>query len=235
MESMLSRIQHSPAAARALPYFIVVLLTALQGKLGPSSLYWVYALKMLVGGWLIWSLRGAIEELRWTFSWVAVAAGVGVFLLWIGLEGLYPPLDQLWSGTSGKPAEIHPATGWQPFRDLGSGSFWAWAAISVRILGSSVIIPPIEEAFFRSLVWRSIENQNFLSVPLAQFAAKGFLVTSLVFGLVHREWLPGILCGMIYHALVLRRGHLGEAMVAHGITNFLLGVWVVWKGAWNFW
>jgi hypothetical protein len=24
-------------------------------------------------------------------------------------------------------------------------------------------------------------------------------------------------------------------MTAHAITNFLLGLWVVWKGAWSFW
>jgi len=28
---------------------------------------------------------------------------------------------------------------------------------------------------------------------------------------------------------------LGDAMTAHAITNFLLGVWVVWRHAWNFW
>jgi hypothetical protein len=28
---------------------------------------------------------------------------------------------------------------------------------------------------------------------------------------------------------------LGDAMTAHALTNFPLGLWVVWKGAWSFW
>jgi CAAX prenyl protease-like protein len=62
-----------------------------------------------------------------------------------------------------------------------------------------------------------------------------FLVTALAFGFSHNEWLAGIVCAMVYQGLVIRKNRLGDAMTAHAITNFLLGVWVVWKGAWNFW
>ena len=61
------------------------------------------------------------------------------------------------------------------------------------------------------------------------------IVTSLLFGLVHFQWIAGILCGMAYQWLVLRRNRLGDAMLAHGITNFLLGLWIYYKGEWHFW
>jgi CAAX prenyl protease-like protein len=61
------------------------------------------------------------------------------------------------------------------------------------------------------------------------------LVTAAVFGLSHYQWLAGILCGMAYQGLVLRKNRLGDAMTAHAITNFLLSIWVVWRGAWQFW
>ncbi len=35
-------------------------------------------------------MRPAVAEMRWAFSWEAVAAGVGVFLIWVGLDGHYP-------------------------------------------------------------------------------------------------------------------------------------------------
>jgi hypothetical protein len=60
-------------------------------------------------------------------------------------------------------------------------------------------------------------------------------VTSLLFGFAHYEWLPGVLCGAIYQGLVCRKGRLGDAITAHAITNFLLGIWVVTRGAWHFW
>jgi uncharacterized protein len=72
-------------------------------------------------------------------------------------------------------------------------------------------------------------------LPLGVFAWWPFLATSVIFGFAHREWLAGILCGMVYQGLVCRRKRLGDAMTAHAITNLLLGVWVVAKGAWFFW
>src|ERR1019366_7920816 len=62
-----------------------------------------------------------------------------------------------------------------------------------------------------------------------------FLVTAAVFGFAHNEWLAGILCGAAYQWLVIRKHRLGDAMTAHAITNFLLGLWIVWRGARHFW
>jgi membrane protease YdiL (CAAX protease family) len=53
--------------------------------------------------------------------------------------------------------------------------------------------------------------------------------------LAHNEWRAGIFCGAAFQWLVLRKGRLGDAMTAHAITNFLLGVWIVGRGAWQFW
>jgi hypothetical protein len=62
-----------------------------------------------------------------------------------------------------------------------------------------------------------------------------FVVTAVVFGFSHYEWLAGILCAFAYQGLAIHKKRLGDAMFAHGITNFLLGVWIVWKGDWHFW
>jgi CAAX prenyl protease-like protein len=76
---------------------------------------------------------------------------------------------------------------------------------------------------------------NIESVPLNRFHFKAFLATSILFGVVHQEWLAGIFCGAAFQWLVLRKGHLGDAMTAHAITNALLGVYVVWTDSWQFW
>jgi len=96
-------------------------------------------------------------------------------------------------------------------------------------------VPPIEESFYRSFVYRYVAKPDFVSVPLGTFSWTPLLVTSALFGLVHFEWLAGLLCGLTYQALVIRKQRLGDAMTAHAITNFLLGVWVVWRNAWHFW
>ena len=229
---MLRLVRESPVAARAFPFFCFVLLTSFQGSLGGLSQYWLYALKTGLGAWLVWLVRDRVPEMRWSVSLPAILAGVGVFALWVGLDGFYPSLTSI----VGKGAAAAEPSPWNPFRDFGPGTPAAWACIGVRWVGAAIVVPPIEEMFYRSFFYRSVERADFLSMPLTAFAPRGFFITALVFGLVHpREWIPGVLCGMVFQGLVLRRGHLGDAMTAHGITNLLLGLWVVYKQAWHFW
>ena len=124
---------------------------------------------------------------------------------------------------------------WNPNLQFGQNSALAWFFILTRIIGSTFIVPPLEEVFYRSLLYRYMASQNFLSVPLNQFLPFPFFATAIVFGFSHNEWLAGILCGAAFQWLVLRKNRLGDAMTAHAITNFLLGVWIVSRCAWNFW
>ena len=223
MQFLRRKFAGSPEYARIAPFVVFVVLTALQGQLGEDSRYWLYVLKTLVGAWLIWEMRPFVEEMRWKISWEAVVAGVAVFAVWVGLDGLYPRLSEL-------------DAGWNPNKNYGEGSALAWTCVLVRIAGSSIVVPPLEEVFYRSFLYRVLVKADFRAMPLNQFHGLSFLVTSAIFGLLHPDrWLAGILCGLAYQWLVIRKNRLGDAMTAHAITNFLLGLWVVWKGAWNFW
>ena len=225
MKLLKEKLATSPAAVRVGPFFIFVILTCLQGSFGEAGQYWVYLAKTLAGAWLIWELRPLISEMRWAISWEAVGVGVVIFGLWVGLETYYPHWEGQASGKS-----------WTPFGEFGQSSAMAWFFISVRVLGTALIVPPIEEVFYRSYFYRTMVSADFQKIPLGHFSWTPFLVTSAIFGLVHpNQWLPGILCGLAYQWLVVRKGRLGDAMTAHAITNFLLGVWIVWRGAWNFW
>lgn len=225
----------SPIVARVAPFLIFVLLTAAQGKLGPASAYWFYFAKTFVGLWLILEMWPLVAEMRWTFSWEAVMVGVGVFAVWVGISGDWTTQHSLWVKLGLAHAPAVPAAVWNPNDQFGAGSALAWLFIVTRIVGSTVIVPPLEEVFYRSFLYRYVARVDFLSVPLNRFLPVPFLVTVLVFGFSHNEWLAGILCAAAYQWLVLRKNRLGDAMTAHAITNLLLGLWVVWKGAWNFW
>ncbi len=227
----------SPTAARFLPYFIFVALTFFQGKLGAGSEYWVYLGKTLVGVWLIGQMRAHVPEMRWAWSWEALAVGVAVCVIWVGLDPYYPRLGELMArvGLAAPPDPAEAPSPWNPFAHFGEGSLLGWLFVLTRIAGSTLVVPPLEEAFFRSFLYRYLVKADFLAVPLTTWAATPFVVTSVVFGLIHFEWLAGILCGAAYLGLVIHKGRLGDAITAHAITNFLLGVWVVGKGAWHFW
>ena len=219
---MIEKLRGNPMAARVAPFVIFAALTALQGQFGEASKYWIYLGKTLVGVWLLWAIWPVIPEMRWKISWEAVVVGILVFVMWVGIDPFYPKL-------------INADKPWNPHLQFGEGTALAWTVIIGRILGSTLVVPPLEEMFYRSFVYRYIIKADFDQVPLTKFHAPAFFITSIVFGFVHREWLAGILCGMAYQWLVLRKGRLGEAMTAHAITNLLLGIYVAYQGAWHFW
>jgi hypothetical protein len=221
--------------ARVAPFVIFVLLTAAQGKFGPASAYWFYFAKTLVGLWLIFEIRPLVTEMRWAFSWEAVVVGVGVFIVWVGISGEWTMQNSLWLKFGISSPSKNPVGTWNPNEQFGPRSALAWFFVAVRWLGSTLIVPPLEEIFYRSFLYRYIAKPDFQSVPLNRFLPVPFLATTAVFGFSHNEWLAGILCGAAYQWLVLRENRLGDAMTAHAITNFLLGAWIVWRGAWHFW
>ena len=225
----------SPALARVAPFVIFLLLTAAQGQFGPASAYWFYLAKTVVGLWLIFEIRPFVTEMRWAFSWEAIVVGVGIFVVWVGISGEWTTQNSLWLKLGLAHAPKTPPPVWNPNSQFGTGSALAWLFVVTRILGSTFIVPPLEEVFYRSFLYRYMANQNFLAVPLNKFLPLPFLATALFFGFSHNEWLAGIICGAAYQGLVIRKGRLGDAMTAHALTNFLLGLWVVGRGAWNFW
>jgi uncharacterized protein len=222
MRAFKKNFAESPVAARVAPFLVFLALTFCQGKFGAVSAYWFYFAKTIAGAWLIWKMRPFVSEMRWAFGWEAILVGVAVFAIWVGLDPFYPKIFR--AGATGNPNE-----------QFGEHSALAWFFIVIHILGMTLVVSPLEEVFYRSFLYRWIARQNFLSAPLNQFLPWPFFATASIFGFSHNEWLAGILCGMAYQWLVLRKNRLGDAMTAHAITNFLLGVWIVWKGTWHFW
>lgn len=221
--SLKERWMKSPVFVRVAPFVLFLGLTTLQDSFGETGQYWVYLIKTVLGLGLIFAMRPLVGEMRWALSWEAVVIGIGVFALWVGLDGLYPKWE-----VGGK--------GWEPFKQFGEGAGLAWLFIIVRILGSTFVVPPLEEVFYRSYLYRNVVRADFLSVPFTTFSWPAFLFSCGIFGFSHpHQWLAGILCGMAYQWLVIRKGRLGDAMTAHAITNFLLGLWIVWRGDWKFW
>jgi hypothetical protein len=243
---MFAKLIQSPALLRAGPFVVFAALTFFQDRCGEAARYWIYFGKTVVGAGLLVLIFQHVQELEWRFTWEAFVVGVGVFAFWVGLDGYYPSLDQLNARylcpmlqklglTQSCTAETVLREPWNPNLAFGTGSALSIFFIITRIVGSTVVVPVLEEMFYRSFLYRFIAQKEFLSVPLGKFLPVPFLLTSLLFGLAHHEWLAGILCGFAYQGLVIWKGRLGDAITAHAITNFLLGLWIVWKGAWQFW
>jgi uncharacterized protein len=216
------KFQASPIYARVAPYVIFILLTVAQEMFGEAARYWFYLGKTLVGAWLLWEMRPFVSEMRWEVSTEAIAIGVGVCLMWVGIDNLYSHMG----------ADKAP---WNPRAQFGEHSSLAMLFIAARVLGSTLVVPPLEEVFFRSFLYRYFVRTDFENMPFNRFHLTSFIVTSAIFGFEHSQWLAGILCGFAFQWLVISKNRLGDAIAAHAITNFLLALWILSQGAWKFW
>jgi uncharacterized protein len=223
MSSFREKMQASPIYARVAPYVIFILLTFAQSLFGEAGKYWIYLGKSVVGAWLIWQMWNLVPEMRWNFNTEAFAIGVAVLIMWIGIDGLYTHIGD----SDAKPLN--------PYVQFGEHSAFANIYIIGHILGMTLVVPPLEEVFFRSFLYRYFVRTDFLNMPFNRFHPTSFIVTSVIFGFEHHEWLSGILCGFAFQWLVISKNRLGDAITAHAITNLLLGLWIVARGAWHFW
>ena len=224
---LIQRWGEQPFIPRSLPFALYIAFLALVPLLDASQefdLRWLYGVQISVVALalvMFWSRYGEINtglHLSLAHWLVSVACGITVFVLWINL-------DQGWAAfDSGK--------GYVPLQADGT---LHWSLIAVRILGAAVVVPVMEELFWRSMVMRWIERPAFLDVAPAAVGLRAIAMSSVVFGLEHSLWLAGILAGVAYAWIYRRTGNLWAPIIAHAVTNLLLGVWVVATGNWQFW
>jgi len=229
MNTLSGKLQASPLLARVLPFVVFLVLTSCQGSLGSESHFWIYLAKCVVGAWMIWVTWPLVSEMRWRISFEALLAGTLVFILWVALDVPWAKFSQ-------------PDDSWNLQKQFGAASVMVWVFAGVRIAGSTLLVPMLEEVFYRSFLYRYILAPNWMFTAHSSFAVKPFLITSIVFGLTHQHWLACIACGIIYQLLVIRTNRIGDAITAHAVTNLLLGVWVITQGfgyaekpQWHFW
>ncbi|MFM8880428.1 MAG: CAAX prenyl protease-related protein [Verrucomicrobiota bacterium] len=230
----------TPEFPRVLPFAVFLVIGSLAGKWFPGSEYWLYALKTVVVAAVVWVLRSRIAEMRWNFSLPALGVGVAVAALWIALDGIIPSLasiydrvSALWTGQAAVPRPVDPP--WNPLAFFSGAPALGWAFVGVRVLGRSLLVPMIEEVFYRSFVYRMVMRPDFLQASLREWNLRAFAVTCLLFGLSHPDqWLAALLCAALYQGLVLRSGRIGDAMLAHGVTNGLISAYAIATGRWQF-
>jgi CAAX prenyl protease-like protein len=113
-----------------------------------------------------------------------------------------------------------------------------WAAgiwIFFRVAGSVITVPLAEELAFRGYLIRKLIARDFEHIPLNRFTWLSFLLSSVLFGLLHDRWLAGIIAGMLFALALYRRGQLGDAVVAHVTANALIAAYVLVYAKWALW
>jgi exosortase E/protease (VPEID-CTERM system) len=214
-----SEVHDRNAVAAYLMPFVAILAAGLLAGAVSAGFEWLYPVRIVAAAGALWYFRHTYRQLDWRVGWPALAAGAAVFLFWIGLDRL------LGMASSGIPA---------PLAQAAPSARSAW--ILLRIIGAVVTVPIAEELAFRGFLLRRLVSADFESVAFCGFQWLPFVISSVVFGALHGErWLAGTLAGMVYALVLLRKGKMGEAVIAHATTNALLAAWVLSTGQWQLW
>ena len=189
------------------------------------ALYYLYPVKTLSVAALLYSCRNEYRELRlkdplggWTTAAVCLA-GVATFAIWISID---------WTlSIAGAPQGFNPTL-------LPAGPVRI-ILTAVRVAGAVLVVPLMEELFWRSFLLRFLIDADFESVPLGRFSWASFLITTLLFGLEHHIVLAGMVAGAIYNIIIYKTRSLVQCVLAHAVTNLALAGDVLYTGRWYFW
>jgi CAAX prenyl protease-like protein len=215
------------AWVRVLPflvYLLFIIIADLLARAGvpAQALRWLYPVKIVC---VLVTLAACWRHYRELHRWdmgpkavaLAILLGVAVFALWITLSNGWMVI-----GTS---------TGFDPRND---GQI-DWLLVALRIAGAALVVPVMEELFWRSFLIRWLDKGDFEQIAPSAVRLSSVAIGALLFGFEHNLWLAGIVAGLVYSALYMRTCSLWSAIIAHAVTNAILGMWIVRTGQWSFW
>lgn len=224
----------SPGWRHALPFLVWIGIMMLPGE----SAGWRYAIRAAVGvGVFLWCRPWEFyEPPTWGDVLWGVPVGVVVLLVWIVPEGpwvsRFPLLQEFYLRWLVLPiARLPDSAATSPY----APSVCGWPLTLVRLAGSAFVIAVIEEYFWRGFLYRWLIDRDFVSTKLSEFDLQAFLLMVLFFGLEHNRWFVGMLAGAAYGGMMLWRRNLWGPVIAHVVTNLLLGLWVLASNQYTFW
>jgi len=213
----------SPATAAYLVPFLAMLGASFFSKAASGHFEWLYPIRTIAGLVAICVYWPELKKIGWRFGWLAPVAGAGIFGVW-----LLPSL--LGASQSNSLGESLAA--------LSPAARWSW--IVFRVAAAVVVAPIAEELAFRGylarrLVW-SENAREFDTVPFSSVTLLSVGLSSVAFGLMYgRQWMLGVLAGLVFAGVMKWRGRLSDAIVAHAAGNLLLAIWVLSRGNWAQW
>ena len=221
-----------PFAAYVAPFVAYMLFTSIEGKgwLGIPYEGW-YCLKVLVVLGLLWHFHR--QWPRWSSNGLGLGALMGVagLVLWLALDwlqGVIPGLNAMVASLLGN------REGFQPFETHGV-TLHSIAFVLVRLTGLALVVPIMEEIFWRGFLARYLIDEKFTQVRQGTFTTQSFWIVTAAFVAVHPELLAALAWGALINWLYKQTGNVWACVVMHAVTNLLLGGWILTTGDWRLW
>lgn len=214
----------------ALPYVapmaIFMGMLWLGPKLGLGE--WEFPLRVVILGAAVWFFSRDVLDLRAKQWFGSLAVGIAVFLIWVGPDALIPGYRSHWifqNSITGKVAT-----------SIDTALLTSPMVLVFRIIRAVILVPIIEELFWRGWLLRWLVKNDFQQVPIGAYTPSAVIITALLFASEHGPyWEVGLIAGLVYNLWVIRTRSLADCIVAHAVTNGVLCAYVLATGKWEYW
>lgn len=189
---------------------------------------WAYVARATVAAALIVAFWRYYTRIRWDYWWLGIVMGIVGIVQWIGMDTL---LQRAWP----EMLALDHEKAFNPFAYFTSpAATWSW--IVVRMLGASLVVPFMEELFWRDYLWRRVIAPNdFKLAKVGEYDLIALMAVSVAFSFVHVQIATAIVWGLMVGGLLVYTRSLGACIIMHGVTNLLLGLYVLHTKEWAWW
>ena len=215
-------------AAYTVPFAVFLLFLAVNSWFPAVESYWGSPLRVLCLAAVCVVCWPRELSLRPTQPVWSIGVGMAVFVLWILPDAVVPGYRQFFLFSNPIVGHIHSSLSPEL---LNSRWILAW-----RTIRAVLIVPVVEELFWRGWLMRWLINPDFRRVPLGAYAPFSFWMTAVLFASEHGPyWDVGLLTGVIYNAWMIRTKSVADCILMHAVTNGILSAFVVATGQWQYW
>ena len=217
----------NPSVAYVLPFVLFLVVLAGQRYL-PVPQAWAFAFQIGIVAAAIVVFSRRTLDLGVSRPVGTALIGVGVFVLWVAPDILFPGYRSHWLFTNSIVGAAQTS-----LPESARGDKFALALRSLRAIA---IVPIIEELFWRGWLMRWLIKPDFENVALGTWAPRAFWITALLFASEHGSyWDVGLAAGIVYNWWMIRTRRLGDLIWAHAITNACLCAYVILTHRWEYW
>lgn len=225
---MQALLKQYPSLAWIAPFGVFMLLLVVSPAVGVPQ-PWESILRVGILIAVIVAFSGSIlRTLRVEHWFGSIALGIAVCAMWVAPDMLIPGWrDSVLfqnSVTGTLKNSIAPAELADPL------------VMVLRFSRAALLVPILEELFWRGWLPRYIVNNDWQKVPLGTYTRAAFLITAVLFAMEHGPyWEVGLLCGLIYNWWMQRTKSLGDIILVHAVTNAALSAFVLVTKRWEYW
>lgn len=215
----------------AFPYvfpFAVFLLFLVAASYIPLDQRIEFPLRVLILSAVLWLFSRHVIDFRVRNASGSTAIGVLVFIIWVGPDVLWPGYRSHWLFQNSLTGTLNSS--------IGQGVETEFSVLFFRTLRAIVIVPIVEELFWRGWMMRWLVSSNFHKLPLGVYTASSFWITAVLFASEHGPyWEVGLIAGIAYNWWMVRTKSLGDLIYAHAVTNACLCAFILGTKRWEYW